>query len=260
MNHLVDTHAHLYYPMFDRDRADMLQRAKNNGVTQIYLPNVDAESMEMLVALVQQYPQQCKGMAGVHPCSVKADFETELQQAHQELEQTRIPIYGIGETGLDYYWDISNVEQQKDLFRKQIRIASQLKLPVIVHTRDSTDDAITLLKEEYEQYPVRAHFHCFSGTLEQLSDCLSIPDSHVSFCGNITYKKSILDEVISAAPIDRLLSETDSPFLPPMPYRGKKNEPSFMINTLEKISNVKAIPMIELIGAVSKNAEQFFAL
>ena len=161
---------------------------------------------------------------------------------------------------MDYYWDTSNIEQQKDLFRKQIRIDSKLKLTVSVHTRDSPDDAITLMKEEYEQYPVRAHFHCFSGTLAQLSECLSIPDSHISFCGNITYKKSLLDEVISAAPIDRLLSETDSPFLPPMPYRGKKNEPSFMIKTLEKISNVKGIPETELMNVVSKNAEKFFAL
>ena len=254
---LTDTHAHLYYPEILDSLPEILRRAEEAGIGRVIVPAVNLETSLNILDLSKEY-EQIYCALGIHPCDVSKANPEEIIAIEKLLSQDK--VVAVGETGLDYYWDTSNVEQQKDMFRKQIRIASQLKLPVIVHTRDSTDDAITLLKEEYEQYPVRAHFHCFSGTLEQLSDCLSIPDSHVSFCGNITYKKSILDEVISAAPIDRLLSETDSPFLPPMPYRGKKNEPSFMINTLEKISNVKAIPMIELIGAVSKNAEKFFAL
>jgi TatD DNase family protein len=254
---LTDTHAHLYYPEILDSLPEILRRAEEAGIGRVIVPAVNLETSMKILDLSKEY-EQIYCALGIHPCDVSKANPEEIIAIEKLLSQDK--VVAVGETGLDYYWDTSNVEQQKDMFRKQIRIASQLKLPVIVHTRDSTDDAITLLKEEYEQYPVRAHFHCFSGTLEQLSDCLSIPDSHVSFCGNITYKKSILDEVISAAPIDRLLSETDSPFLPPMPYRGKKNEPSFMINTLEKISNVKGIPESELLNVVSQNAEKFFAL
>ena len=253
---LTDTHAHLYYPEILDSLPEILRRAEEAGIGRVIVPAVNLETSMKILDLSKEY-EQIYCALGIHPCDVSKANPEEIIAIEKLLSQDK--VVAVGETGLDYYWDTSNVEQQKDMFRKQIRIASQLKLPVIVHTRDSTDDAITLLKEEYEQYPVRAHFHCFSGTLEQLSDCLSIPDSHVSFCGNITYKKSILDEVISAAPIDRLLSETDSPFLPPTPHRGKKNEPSFLIKTLEKISNVKAIPMNELMSVVSKNAEKFFA-
>ncbi|MBK6507454.1 MAG: TatD family hydrolase [Ignavibacteria bacterium] len=254
---LTDTHAHLYYPDILDSLPEILQRAEEAGIGRVIVPAVNLETSLKILDLSKEY-EQIYCALGLHPCDVSKSNPNEINEIEKLLSHKK--VVAVGETGLDYYWDTSNIEQQKDLFRKQIRIASKLKLPVIVHTRDSTDDAITLMKEEYEQYPVRAHFHCFSGTLAQLSECLSIPDSHISFCGNITYKKSLLDEVISAAPIDRLLSETDSPFLPPMPYRGKKNEPSFMIKTLEKISNVKGIPETELMNVVSKNAEKFFAL
>ncbi|MGB3017646.1 MAG: TatD family hydrolase [Ignavibacteria bacterium] len=254
---LTDTHAHLYYPDILDSLPEILRRAEEAGIGRVIVPAVNLETSLKILDLSKEY-EQIYCALGLHPCDVSKSNPNEINEIEKLLSHKK--VVAVGETGLDYYWDTSNIEQQKDLFRKQIRIASKLKLPVIVHTRDSTDDAITLMKEEYEQYPVRAHFHCFSGTLAQLSECLSIPDSHISFCGNITYKKSLLDEVISAAPIDRLLSETDSPFLPPMPYRGKKNEPSFMIKTLEKISNVKGIPETELMNVVSKNAEKFFAL
>lgn len=254
---LTDTHAHLYYPDILDSLPEILRRAEEAGIGRVIVPAVNLETSLKILDLSKEY-EQIYCALGIHPCDVSKSKPNEINEIEKLLSHKK--VVAVGETGLDYYWDTSNIEQQKDLFRKQIRIASKLKLPVIVHTRDSTDDAITLMKEEYEQYPVRAHFHCFSGTLAQLSECLSIPDSHISFCGNITYKKSLLDEVISAAPIDRLLSETDSPFLPPMPYRGKKNEPSFMIKTLEKISNVKGIPETELMNVVSKNAEKFFAL
>ncbi len=254
---LTDTHAHLYYPDILDSLPEILRRAEEAGIGRVIVPAVNLETSLKILDLSKEY-EQIYCALGLHPCDVSKSNPNEINEIEKLLSHKK--VVAVGETGLDYYWDTSNIEQQKDLFRKQIRIASKLKLPVIVHTRDSTDDAITLMKEEYEQYPVRAHFHCFSGTLAQLSECLSIPDSHISFCGNITYKKSLLDEVISAAPIDRLLSETDSPFLPPMPYRGKKNEPSFMIKTLEKISNVKGIPESELLNVVSQNAEKFFAL
>ena len=254
---LTDTHAHLYYPDILDSLPEILRRAEEAGIGRVIVPAVNLETSLKILELSKEY-EQIYCALGIHPCDVSKSNPDEINEIEKLLSHDK--VVAVGETGLDYYWDTSNIEQQKDLFRKQIRIASQLKLPVIVHTRDSTGDAITLIKEEYEQYPVRAHFHCFSGTLAQLSECLSIPDSHISFCGNITYKKSLLDDVISAAPIDRLLSETDSPFLPPMPYRGKKNEPSFMIKTLEKISKVKGIPETELMNAVSKNSEKFFAL
>ncbi|HNL08012.1 MAG TPA: TatD family hydrolase, partial [Chitinophagales bacterium] len=248
MNHLVDTHAHLYYPMFDRDRADMLQRAKNNGVTQIYLPNVDAESMEMLVALVQQYPQQCKGMAGVHPCSVKADFETELQQAHQELEQTRIPIYGIGETGLDYYWDLTFVEQQKESLKKHISWAKKYNLPIILHTRNAFQDTFDLIAQHHTP-ELKGIFHCFSDDLQAARQVIELGNFYMGIGGTLTYKKSELPEVIAAVDLQYIVLETDAPYLAPEPYRSaknpaeKRNESAYVVNVAQRIAEIKKLSM-----------------
>jgi TatD DNase family protein len=254
---LTDTHAHLYYPDLLDSLPEILKRAGDEGISKIIVPAVNLETSKKILELSVEF-EQIYCALGVHPCDVSKSFPEELNEIEKLLSSNK--VVAIGETGLDYYWDKSNVQEQKVFFRKHVRLASKLNLPVIVHTRDSTEDAIALIKEENEEYPVRAHFHCFSGTMEQLGECLSIPGSHVSFCGNITYKNSLLDDVIAAAPVDRLLSETDSPFLPPVPYRGKKNEPSYMIKTLEKISQIKGISQEELIENVSLNARNFFRL
>ncbi len=254
---LTDTHAHLYYPELADNLPDILKRAEEAGIKRVIVPAVNLETSLKIIELSERYDQIYCAL-GIHPCDVSKAGENELREIEKLLSKKK--VVAVGETGLDYYWDTSNVEIQREYFRKQIRIANAFDLPVIIHTRESTDDAISLIKEEIEQFPVRSHFHCFSGDLQQLNDCLSIPDSHVSFCGNITYKNSTLDEVIAATPIDRLLSETDSPFLPPVPYRGKKNEPSYMINTLSKIALVKGISTEQLHKTVSANAEKFFRL
>ncbi len=254
---LTDTHAHLYYPELANNLPDILERAVEAGIGKVIVPAVNLESSLKIIELSKEFEQVYCAL-GIHPCDVSKAGTNELDEIIKLLSKKKVAA--VGETGLDYYWDKSNSEIQKKYFREHVRIASEHDLPIIIHTRDSTDDAIVLLKEEYEKFPVRSHFHCFSGNLIQLNDCLSIPDSHVSFCGNITYKNSTLDEVIAATPMDRLLSETDSPFLPPVPFRGKKNEPSFMIYTLRKIAEVKGISEDELHASVSSNAENFFRI
>lgn len=264
MIQLVDTHAHLYYPMFDRDRADMLQRAKDNGITQIYLPNVDIESMDMLVALVQQYPQQCKGMAGVHPCSVKADFETELQHAQRELEQTRIPIYGIGETGLDYYWDLTFEEQQKESLKKHIGWAKKYNLPIILHTRNAFQHTFDLIAQ-YHTPELKGIFHCFSDDLHAARQVMELGNFYMGFGGYITYKKSTLPAIIKEIPLEHIVLETDSPYLAPEPYRSakdskqKRNESAHIKIVAQCIADIKGISIEEVATITNNNVTNIFS-
>lgn len=252
---LTDTHAHLYYPeIFDR-LDDVIRSASESGIGRIIAPAVNLET-SLKVLELSKANNEIYCALGIHPCDVMKVKENELEKIESLI--TNEKVVAIGETGLDYYWDVSSIDVQKEFFRKHIRLASENNLPVIVHTRNSLDDAVSIIREEYDKYPVKAHFHCFSGNREQLKECLDIPGVYISFCGNITYKKSGMDEVIADVPAGRLLSETDSPFLPPVPYRGKANEPAYMVKTIEKIAEVKNIDAGELSEILSVNADEFF--
>jgi TatD DNase family protein len=252
---LTDTHAHLYYPELSEDISSIIQRAEDAGISKIVVPAVNLQTSMRTLELCEKY-EQIYCALGIHPCDVSKAMSNELDEIEKLLKHDK--VVAIGETGLDYYWDTSNIEMQKSFFTRQIQLASHIELPVVIHTRNSLDDAISIIKDEFKNFPVRTHFHCFSGTLKQLDDCLSIPGSFVSFCGNVTYKRSMLDEVVSAVPVKRLLSETDSPFLAPEPYRGKKNEPSFMIKTIDKIATIKGIESEDLKSILSENASVFY--
>ncbi len=254
---LTDTHSHIYYPELLNDIDSVIQRAESNGIGRIISPAVDLKTSRQLLDISERHGEIYCAL-GIHPCDVSKVEASELDEIAKLVKHPK--VVAIGESGLDYYWDISNIELQKYFFSEQIRLASELNIPIIVHTRNSLDDAIEMISGMYSDHPVKAHFHCFSGDTEQLRRCLDIPDSHISFCGNVTYKNSMLDEVVKLVPDDRLLCETDSPFLPPVPYRGKKNEPSYMIKTIEWIASKRSIELNELCTKLELNASRFFNL
>lgn len=251
---ITDTHAHLYYPELISQIGDILARAEDAGIRRIIVPAVDAETSKAVIELSTKYDQIYCAI-GIHPCDVsKTDYSAFEEIA--ELAANK-KVVGIGETGLDYYWDKSGMERQKEFFRLHIELAKQVELPIIIHTRDSTQDAISMISEKIDD-KLSGHFHCFSGNKEELKRILDFRNFYVSYCGNVTYKNFKTAEVVEQTPAERMLSETDSPFLPPVPYRGKTNKPAFVIHTLKKISEIKQMDYDDLTSAIGKNTEILF--
>lgn len=251
---ITDTHAHLYYPEIISDIENILSRAKDSGIERIIVPAVDVETSKTILNLSEKHDMIYCAL-GIHPCDVNKSEPKNIDEIEKLLSHEK--VVAIGETGLDYYWDKSNIEKQKEFFQLQIDLAKSRKLPIVIHTRNSIEDAIEMIKNSYSD-DLSGQFHCFSGTEDQLKEILSMKNFSLSFCGNITYKNFTEQEVIKKTPPDRLLSETDSPFLPPVPYRGKRNEPSYIFKTLEKISELKEMDLKELLLNVKSNADRLF--
>lgn len=255
---LTDTHAHLYYPEILDNIDEILNRAKDAGIEKIIVPAVDLESSKKIIDLSEKYDMIYAAL-GVHPGDVSKNNLSVLDKIEKMLSHEK--VVAVGETGLDYYWDTSNVDKQKEFFEKQIELASAYDLPVVIHTRESTDDAISiiesfLLKKDHKN--IKGQFHCFSGNENERKRISDLKDFYISYCGNITYKNSNLSDIVKNTPVEKLLSETDSPFLPPVPFRGKKNEPSYMINTLKKISELKSMELSDLYKIISENVLNLF--
>lgn len=251
---ITDTHAHLYYPEIISGLDEILSRSKDIGIERIIVPAVDLATSQTILNLSEKY-EMIYCALGVHPCDVNKNNFNVIDEIEKLISHEK--VVAIGETGLDYYWDKSNIEKQKQFFRLQIELAKSYKLPVVIHTRDSVDDAISIIKEKYDE-KLSGQFHCFSGNEVQLKEILSMQNIYVSYCGNITYKNFKGNETVKQTPEDRLLSETDSPFLPPVPYRGKSNEPSYIIQTLKKISEVKEVEYESLLVSLNKNINKLF--
>jgi TatD DNase family protein len=251
---LIDTHAHLYSKQFDADLPETMARAFEAGLTHIFLPNVDSTSIDSMLRLEAAYPERCFAMMGVHPCSIGADFEKELDTAKEWLD--RRPFVAVGEIGLDYYWSREFVEQQKTAFRTQLDWAKSLGIPVAVHARDSMDDILDILEEKQDG---RLHgvLHCFTGDLAQARRALSL-GFFLGLGGVLTYPKGGLDDVVRELPLDRLLLETDAPYLAPVPFRGKRNESAHLVHIAQKLSSVLERPLEEIASATSANALRLF--
>ncbi len=251
---LIDTHAHLYYDDLLKNIDNILEQAIAAGVEKIIVPAVDMATSRTILALSAKHSMIFAAI-GFHPCDVykiKIDDFTELRDL---LKHDK--VVAVGETGLDYYWDKSNIKIQKQVFRKQIELALDNKLPVIIHTRDSIKDAIEIIRE-MKCTELKGQFHCFSGDEKDLECILQFDDFYVSFCGNITYKKYEGRDVITAVPTERLLAETDSPFLPPEPFRGKKNQPAWILKSIEKIAEFKNISIVNLADVIQVNTNSLF--
>ncbi|HMS64713.1 MAG TPA: TatD family hydrolase [Ignavibacteria bacterium] len=251
---ITDTHAHLYYPEIATNLDEILSRAADAGITKIIVPAVDIETSLSALKLSEKY-EMIYCALGIHPGEVNKNELICIDEIEKLISHEK--VVAIGEIGLDYYWDISNIEKQKDFFSVQTELAKSYELPVIIHTRKSVDDAIEIIDKKHET-SLKGQFHCFSGNLEQLNKILKLEGFFVSFCGNITYKNFTESNVVLKCPIERLLSETDTPFLPPVPYRGKKNEPSYILKTLEKISEIKNTDLSTDLKNIYTNSEKLF--
>jgi TatD DNase family protein len=251
---LIDTHAHLYLEEFDPDRGDMIGRAIEAGVEAFYLPNIDSSSIDAMLTLETDYPGRCFPMMGLHPCSVRENYEEELQLVEQWLN--RRPFPAIGEIGIDLYWDTSFFESQKKAFLRQVGWAKELELPIIIHSRNSIDIIIELLKKEKDER-LLGIFHCFSGTEEQAHAIMEL-GFYMGIGGVLTFKKSGLDEAVKNIPLDWLVLETDAPYLAPMPFRGKRNESAYIRLVAEKLALVKNIDFEEVASCTNWNAKKIF--
>lgn len=252
---LVDTHTHLYAEEFDADRPEMMQRAFKNGVTKILLPNIDSTSLQGLKDLCADYPDNCFPMMGLHPCSVKEDFETELALVEKELFSNN-KYYGVGEMGLDLYWDKTFYPQQKTAFIQQVKWSIELNLPLSIHTREATDEAIELLSMP-ELKGARGVFHCFGGTSQQAEQIIGL-GFHLGIGGVLTFKNSNLGEVLAPIDLKHIVFETDSPYLAPMPFRGKRNESAYILNIAQKLAELKDISQEEMAAITTANVAAIF--
>lgn len=256
---LIDTHTHLFLPEFDEDRSAMMQRAIDSGVQKMFLPNIDSGSVSSLLQLVAQYPSNCFPMMGLHPCSVNENAVQELTVVEEYLfERKDIRFYGVGEIGLDYFWDKTFIPQQKDVFRKQINWAKKLQLPVIIHSRDSTDDCISIIRELKDEN-LNGIFHCFSGTFEQAKQIIDL-GFYLGIGGVVTFKNSGLDKVVAQLDLTNLVLETDSPYLAPVPFRGKRNESAYINYVVKKIAGLKNCSEEEVATVTTANAEKIFSI
>lgn len=252
----INTHSHIYDKAFDDDREVVLQRAVDAGITMLIVPNNDLGSIKPLHEFYEKHQDYCKVMMGLHPEEIKDDYKKSLSVIEKELEQD---IWtGVGEIGLDYYWDRTYEKQQVDAFVQQLRWAKQLGLPVSIHNRDSFDTLIKVLEHEQDGN-LRGVLHCFSGNIEQAYIAMKL-GMYLGFGGVVTYKNSKLRDVIEQIPTDRILLETDDPYLPPVPYRGQRNEPAYMIKVAEKIAEFKGIDIKKIEEITTKNANNLFKL
>jgi TatD DNase family protein len=253
---MIDTHAHIYSRKFDDDRGDMLRRAFEAGITHILMPNIDRESVDGMLALEAQYPGQCLPMMGLHPCSVNEHWEAEMQEVEAWLQ--RRPFWGIGEMGLDLYWDKTFFEQQQEVFRIHAGWAKQYAKPLVIHTRDSMAPTLALL-EEVHGPGLKGIVHCFTGTLD---DARRIIDMGflLGIGGVATYKNGGLDRVIPHIGLEQVVLETDSPYLAPVPHRGKRNEPAYVASVAQRLAELGGCTLQEAVAQTTRNARNLFQL
>ncbi|MCP9236260.1 TatD family hydrolase [Lewinella sp. JB7] len=252
----IDTHAHLYSDKFTADRPAMMQRARDAGVERVLLPAIDRSTHEQMLSLERDYPDYCHAMIGLHPVSVGADVEEELAEVEARLSQRK--WVAIGEIGMDLYWDKTYRRQQEEAFVRQCGWAIDYDLPISIHARESIDELLELIGEIGDQR-LRGVFHCFTGGEEQAARALDY-GFYLGIGGVATFKNGGLEPVIRAAPKDRIVLETDAPYLAPTPYRGKRNESAFLPHVAKKISALWELPVGEVGRITSANARQLFEL
>ncbi|MEO5905292.1 MAG: TatD family hydrolase [Saprospiraceae bacterium] len=251
---LVDTHTHIYATEFDEDRDAMIRRAIASGVDQMMMPNLDKGTIEGMWQLAEAYPSNCFPMLGLHPCLVKEDYKTHLRDLESELINRSYS--GIGETGIDLYWDATTKEWQIDAFNEQIRWAKELNLPVIIHSRESLDLNIDLISHQQDG-SLKGIFHCFGGNLQQAIRIHSL-GFKIGIGGVVTYKNSGLDLVLPEIPLEMIVLETDAPYLAPIPHRGKRNEPAYLNLIADRLAIILGIGLDQVARETTRNAREVF--
>jgi TatD DNase family protein len=250
----VDTHCHLYAKEFEDDIAEVIQRSEITGVEKFYLPAIDSTTLQPMLELEKKFPGKCMAMAGLHPCSVKENYKQELLIIETLLKERKFAA--IGESGLDFYWDKSFEKNQYDAFHVQLEWALQYDLPIVIHSRDSMQECISTVRE-HQNGNLKGLFHCFSGSIESAEEIIGL-GFYLGIGGVLTYKKSSLSEVLKKIDLKRMVLETDSPYLAPVPFRGKRNESSYLIHIAEKLAEVKGVGVEEIASLTTANAQKIF--
>ena len=247
---LIETHAHIYDPVFAEDRREMLAKAFESGVSQIWMPNCNSETIAGMMELAINYPQQCLPMMGLHPCYVKENFQQELYLIEEWL--AKYPFLAIGEIGMDLYWDKTFVAQQEEAFLVQCQLANKHSLWIDIHSRDAFWEVVALIEKNADPN-LRGIFHCFSGGVDEANKAIEL-GFLLGIGGVVTFKNGGLDKVIPDIDLAHLVLETDSPYLAPVPYRGKRNEPAYLPLVAQKIADLKQISVEEVITKTTQNA------
>ena len=252
---MIDTHSHIYSEEFDADRTEVVRRAKDAGVERIIMPNVDSESLQRMLDTEKQYPNYCYAAIGLHPTSVEEKYRDVLDLVWSELERRK--YIAVGEIGLDFYWDKTFIQEQVIAFQTQVEWALEYNLPIIIHVRNSHKETIEALKP-FKRKGLRGVFHCFTGGRKEADEIFALGDFLLGIGGVVTFKNSGLAENLKDIPLQKLLLETDSPYLTPTPYRGKRNESAYMALVCNKLAEVYGIPIEAIDRITTRNADNLF--
>lgn len=253
---ITDTHTHLYSEAFDEDRDQMMQRALDAGVTRFFVPAIDSTYTEGMLTLEKKYPNNVFLMTGLHPTHVKDNYKEELDHVVDMLDKHK--FYAVGEIGIDLYWDKSTLSIQQDAFRQQIQLAKQHELPIVIHCRDAFDEVFQILEEEKADN-LCGIFHCFTGSLEQAKQAISY-NMKLGIGGVATFKNGKIDQFLNQIDLKHIVLETDAPYLAPTPYRGKRNESSYVTRVLEKLSDIYQISEEKIAEITTENSKDVFGV
>lgn len=253
----IDTHSHIYEPEFDEDRALVVERAREAGLDKVFLPNINSRTIQPMLDLCASYPGYLYPMMGLHPEDVADDYQAVLDSMHMLLMQPGHPYLAVGEVGLDYYWDQTRMEEQKDAFEQQVEWAEELSLPLMIHCRSAHSDLVDIMSR-HRSSGLTGVFHCFGGTLDEARELLQFDGFALGIGGVLTYKKSTLPDVVRQVPLDRIVVETDAPYLAPVPCRGKRNEPAFAVHTVRRLADIYQVTEDEVMKRTTSNVKRIF--
>lgn len=253
---ITDTHTHLYSESFDEDRDEMIRRAINKGITRFFIPAIDSTYTNAMLQLEANFPDNVFLMMGLHPTHVKENYEEELK--HVEEMFSKRTFLAVGEIGIDLYWDKSTLAIQQDAFRRQIQLAKKHKLPIVIHCREAFDEIFEILEEEKSK-DLFGIFHCFTGTIEQARQAISY-NMKLGIGGVVTFKNGKIDKFLDQIDLKHIVLETDAPYLAPTPYRGKRNESSYIINVIEKLSNIYGVSEEIIAEITTANSKAVFKI
>ena len=254
----IDTHTHLFASEFNDDIDIVVKNAINSGVSKMLLPNIDSTTTNNMLQLCNKYPQHCFPMIGLHPCSVKKDnIEKEILHVEEMLNKNK--FIAIGEIGLDLYWDKSTLSYQKVAFESQIKLAKKYQLPIVIHIRDSFNEAIEIV-EKLNNENLSGVFHCFTGNIQEAERIINLENFYLGIGGVVTFKNGGINKIINQISLDNIILETDSPYLTPTPFRGKRNESKYLVNIAQKMSEIYEIDINEIANKTSSNAINLFKI
>jgi len=253
---MIDTHAHIYASEFDADRDDVVQRALAQGIDKILLPNIDLESIEPMLKTEASYPEVCRSMMGLHPCYVDGNVKQTLDVVHSWFDKHN--FIAVGEIGIDLYWDKTFKAEQEMAFITQLNWAKEMNLPVVIHTRDSIEETLALLRQEQDG-SLSGVFHCFGGSVEE-ARAINDLGFHLGLGGVSTFKNGGMDKVIPHLDMNYVILETDCPYLAPVPHRGKRNEPAYTTLVAQRVADLREISLAEVDNLTTTNAVELFKL